>query len=393
MNGACNDTRSESEVDVMTSAVRNVRAALTIASMRVAHVTALAILVLAAAAPAAAYPNMIRLHYPTCVSCHVSPQGGGVLNKYGKGIDFALTLRADEPEGAERQQEGDVFRFLYDTRATMGVDRDPKGETEYGLNTSFRTAVGNEKNQVVYAFAVRSPTLARTRRTGAASMGMSRLYWMYQPTKGLAFVVGRDDLPTGLGSGGMTSFARRVNNPNVSSAPTQVKAFWWNNRWQIATYAYGPDGLETAPQYEGRGVGGVAGLTLWKDRAVVGLTARVSKADAFDRQNAGMFIRLGLTEQLGVLAEHDITRRELNTGIRLTHVAGHAEVFYVPAGWLQTALAIQHLNTTRGASTYRLSPSVEVRLTGNLRLVFSSRHVYEQVDSRTYSVGLQVKAQ
>lgn len=361
-------------------------------AVRVGAVTALAILGLGVAVPAAAYPNMIRLRYPTCVSCHVSPQGGGVLNRYGAGIDRALTIRAEDSPNAEVARK-DLFRVLYDLRASMGVDRDPKSETEFGFNSSFRMAAGTEKHQLVYAFSVRSPTLARSRRTGAASLGMSRLYWMYQPKEGLAVVVGRDDLPSGLGLPGANSFYRRVNNPNVSATPTQAKLFWWNDRWQIATYAYGPDGLETQPQYEARGVGGLAGYNVWKDKAVVGLTARVSKADAFDRQNAGLFVRLAFNEQLGVLAEHDVTSRTLNTGAKVTHLAGHAEVFYVPVNWLQTALAIEHLNTRRGASTYRLSPSVEIRLTGNLRLEFSTRHIYQDVDSRTYSIGLQVKAQ
>jgi hypothetical protein len=359
---------------------------------RIVSAAAVAILMLAAASPAAAYPNMIRLGYPTCASCHVSPQGGGVLTRYGKGIDLAQTMRAEEPYGAEATENAG-WSFLYDNRSTMSIDRDPKSETEYGFGSSFRMAVGHEKHKVVYAFAVRSPTLARTRRMGAASMGMSRLYYTYQPREGLALVVGRDDLPTGLGSSGMTSYARRVNNPSVSSAPTQVKLFWWNKQWQIATYGYGPDGLETQPQFESRGAGAVVGYNVWKDRAVVGLTGRVSKADAFDRNNAGMFVRLGLTENFGVLAEHDVTSRTVNTGRQFTHLAGHVEVFYVPVNWLHTALAVQHLNTTGGASTYRLTPSVELRLTGNVRLDFSMRHVYQDIDSRVYSIGLQFKTQ
>jgi hypothetical protein len=361
-------------------------------SGRIASAAAVAILMFAAASPAAAYPNMIRLGYPTCASCHVSPQGGGVLTRYGKGVDLAQTLRAEEPFDAETIENAG-WQFLYDNRSTMSIDRDPTSETAYGFGSSFRMAVGHEKHKVVYAFAVRSPTLARTRRMGAATMGMSRLYWMYQAKEGLAFVVGRDDLPSGLGSSGMTSYARRVNNPTVSSTPTQVKMFWWNKRWQTAAYGYGPDGLETAPQWEARGVGAVVGYNAWKDRAVVGLTGRVSKADAFDRNNAGVFVRLGLNEHFGVLAEHDVTSRTVNTGRQFTHVAGHVEMFYVPVNWLQTGLAVQHLNTTGGASTYRLTPSVELRLTGNVRLDFSMRHVYQDIDSRVYSIGLQFKTQ
>ena len=65
----------------------------------------------------------------------------------------------------------------------------------------------------------------------------------------------------------------------------------------------------------------------------------------------------------------------------------------MPVNWLQTALAAEHMNTKGGASIYRLSPSVEVRLTPNFRLEFSTRNIYAQTDSRTYSVSLQVKAQ
>ena len=137
----------------------------------------------------------------------------------------------------------------------------------------------------------------------------------------------------------------------------------------------------------------MVGATVWRDRAVVGVTTRVSKSDAFDRQNAGVFARVGLTEHVGFLVEHAVTERSLSTGPRVTDVAGHAELFFVPVNWLQTALAAEHLNTRHGTTIYRLSPSAEVRLTPNFRLQFSTRNVYSDTDSRTYSVQLQVKAQ
>src|SRR3954462_3088816 len=48
------------------------------------------------AGSAHALPTMIRLGYPNCASCHISPQGGGLLNTYGRGIDEAQSLRAGE---------------------------------------------------------------------------------------------------------------------------------------------------------------------------------------------------------------------------------------------------------------------------------------------------------
>jgi hypothetical protein len=215
----------------------------------------LAVLVLVAA-PASATPNMIRLGYPTCASCHVSPQGGGLLTHYGEGIDLAQTLRPEEPRNPDiLDDDGLGSRLNYDLRGTLGIEREPPDPAGYGLNLSVRSAVGfRPKHRLVYQASVAAPTLTRTRAPGAISLGMSRLYWLYQAKDGLTFVVGRDALPSGL------SFARRTTNPNVSSNPTQAKVFWWNKRWQVTAYGYGPDGNETQPRFEARGGGAVLGV-------------------------------------------------------------------------------------------------------------------------------------
>lgn len=351
-----------------------------------------ALLVLVMTAPAAATPNMIRLGYPTCASCHINPQGGGLLTHYGEGIDLAQTLRPEEPRNSDIQEDDGLgSRLNYDLRGTLGIDRDPPAPAGYGLNLSVRSAIGfRPKHRLVYAASVAAPTLTRTRSSGAISVGMSRLYWLYMPKDGWSFVVGRDSLPSQL------SFARRSTNPTVSSTPTQAKMFWWNNRWQVTAYGYGPDGNETQPQFEARGGGGVVGLNVWRDRAVVGVLTQVSRADAFDRENAGVWARLGLTKQFGLLIQHDVTSRTMNTGRDIgrefTHVSGESEVFYVPFDWLQTALTMQHINTN-GVDTYRLSPSVEARLTSNIRVSFDMLDTYSPANSRTYSFSVQVKTQ
>ena len=50
------------------------------------------ILLVSLSESAFALPNMVRLGYTNCVSCHVTPQGGGLLNPYGKGIDEAQSF-------------------------------------------------------------------------------------------------------------------------------------------------------------------------------------------------------------------------------------------------------------------------------------------------------------
>jgi hypothetical protein len=60
------------------------------------------------ATSATALPTMIRLGYADCAACHISPQGGGPLTVYGRGIDEAQSLRA----GEYKPSENDLTRLL-----------------------------------------------------------------------------------------------------------------------------------------------------------------------------------------------------------------------------------------------------------------------------------------
>jgi hypothetical protein len=354
----------------------------------------LTLLMLVVVPTAAANPNMIRLGYPNCASCHVSPQGGGLLTRYGEGIDLSQTLRPDEPDDPELGEDGLGSRLNYDVRLSAGIDRDPPARETYGFNLSLRTAIGFlPQHRLVYSSGIRSPILGPGRPSGTVTVGMTKLHWLYQPKPGLAFVIGRDELPSGLGLPGAQAFARRIDSPNVSSTPTQAKVFWWNKRWELTAYGFGPDGDEIARRFRARGGGALAGVNVWKDRAVVGLTTRVSRADAFESQNAGIFVRLGLTRSWGILVEHDVTRRTTDTQEDFTHLAGHSQLFFIPRDWLQTALAVEHVTTSGGRDTYRLSPSIQARLTGNVKVLFTMRDAHAATDSRTYSFEVQVKTQ
>lgn len=353
----------------------------------------IALLLVAWAGTASATPNMIRLGYTNCTSCHLSPQGGGLLTPYGIGIDAAQNLRPQDL--GEEFDEWATKWLTYDVRLSLSLDRTPPAATGYGFSSSFRSAVGYGRNRLVYAGSVSSPTLATTRTSGAISLRMSRLFWLFQPTAKTSLTIGRDDLPSGLGAPGAVSFHRRVTSPDVSSTPTQLKMSWWNDRWQLTGYGFGPEGNETSTRFEAYGGGAVIGRTVWKDHAVVGVTTRVSKADAYDRRSAGAFLRLGITKHWGILLENEFTDRITDRGAELNHLAGRSEVFYVPFDWLQTSLAADHVTTAGGARQYRFSPSAQVRLNRNISLSFNTRDVLNggtsSGRSRTYSMQMQVK--
>src|SRR4030095_8285069 len=66
------------------------------------------------AGPVRATPRMISYGYPNCISCHVSVQGRGLLNSYGRGIDIAQSF-------SQKDFTGIVLGSLIDPRYANGT--------------------------------------------------------------------------------------------------------------------------------------------------------------------------------------------------------------------------------------------------------------------------------
>ena len=110
---------------------------------------------------AQATPRMISYGYPSCISCHVSVQGRGLLNTYGRGIevaqsyskvDFTAMLLGRRPNAADPTENwngrfGNVLLdFLISTRLTQRLDQD---KTDPMLAALYRQVIFlGERDQV-----------------------------------------------------------------------------------------------------------------------------------------------------------------------------------------------------------------------------------------------------
>ena len=363
-----------------------------------------AIIIAGHAGTAVASPTMIRLGYRDCASCHLSPQGGGLLTPYGKGVDEAQSLRAREIPIVEAPQP----RFLYDARFIAAAQlasshADGTRTTASTFRLMLRGALNlHERHRLNYSVGLESPTLSSSNRaigtSTAANVVVPKALWEYQATEGLQLAVGRDEMPSGIGLPDPLTFMRRGSDPGNTAYPTQVKAFWHNERLEITPYVFGPGGDEEieAQQY---GAGVVAGVDVWKQRAVLGVSARSAHAvsdTGLDRRSIGAFARLGFGKW-GILAEHDLSSRTAEAVPSTRYLAGHTQVFFAPVEWLVTSLGAEHLviEGPRPSHVYRLAPGVQARLSNNLTLLFNTRDVFTGAAAgrtRTYSLQVAVKS-
>ena len=350
--------------------------------------------------PAIASPTMIRLGYADCAACHVSPQGGGLLTSYGRGVDVAQSARAREMPPSD----ADTRRYLYDVRlVAVGQQATAMASHTNTMSSTFQAQLRNslrlnDKNRLTYTLGVSGATLpaSTTQTGGSVDVIVPKAIWEFRPKDGIELSVGREELPTGLGLPDPQAYMRKGTDPGTTVYPTQVKAFIYTHRLQLAPFVFGPGGDED-PRLQQYGVGTLAGVDVWKHRAIVGVSLVDSRSDAFDRRSVGAYTRLGFG-RWGILAQHELTGRSSTAANPVTtqYIAGHTQVFFAAKEWLVTSLGAEELaiDSLTHSRAYRLAPAVQLRASENLTVAFTMRDTFAGATngrSRTFSVLVAVK--
>jgi hypothetical protein len=303
---------------------------------------------------------MIRLGYPNCASCHVSPQGGGLLNLYGRGIDQAQSMvggeytPSDDPWIRLLNWNGRITQDLRSVLQQQDVSTTDKAGTQLfrsrfmyrnatELGKGFRfTAVVTGENT-----SVRRPSLAYEPPTAASQVFVNTALLSYRIGT-FEIAAGRDQLPTGINISDLSFFIKSRNRLGYYDSPTQVKVFWWGRRYMVTPYAYAPGGNEKSGFHEtGGGVLAEFDL-LGKQRTVLGVNALRGTAKAEDRVLVGPYARLGFGKW-GILAEHDFTNRtaKLATPVTFLQTTSYGQVFWAAREWLVPSLYVERLSVDR----------------------------------------------
>ncbi|MEO5926538.1 MAG: hypothetical protein ABIR70_22160 [Bryobacteraceae bacterium] len=354
-------------------------------------VTALAAL---SGSSAWALPTMVRLGYTNCVSCHIAPQGGGLLNSYGRGIDQAQSFRG----GEYKPTKSALVRML-----TIG-DRTRQDVRLVSQEAASAPSTGGAwaslmRNRVFYrnatevgkGFRVSVVALAETHSQprpnkvydpaqipGTATLSSAML--QYRPKNGFEIAAGRDALPTGVYVPDFGTFLRSRNDAGLYDTPTQVKLFFWGKRYQVIPFAFGPSGQSGSRRETGGG--GLAEFdVLGKGKTILGITGLHGTTTLSDRRLLGGYARLGFG-RWGILAEHDVTDRTMNaTAIAFRQHASYLQGFWAAREWLVASVIGEQLAVARPYREDLRAGKIEVaaRMSSGLTLSANVRMQYNRI--------------
>ena len=349
---------------------------------------------------AEATPRMISYGYPNCISCHVSVQGRGLLNGYGRGIemaqsyskkDFTAMLFArignqEDPSGNWDGRFGSVLLdFLATSRASHQFDT---GTTDRIFAAVYRQVLffgERDLFRINTEFGFQDSGLADSKlgphRTaiGGDALFIKKMLIEWRINEngtagGQEVAFGRDYLPLGLHIDDYTTFLLHLNRNGIYDYPLQLKYFFWNEKSLASAFVYAPSFEEPS---DNREYGGGALYERYPtNNLALGVQTLAGFADESDRLRIGGYIRWGISNKWTLLSGTDYSAlwQSGPSGEQGSQVTAYAQLYYHHYEWLVSSVTANyafsdvftskdHLNSFRYTTSARLNRNLTVGIT------------------------------
>ena len=345
------------------------------------------------AAPVESAPRMISYDYPNCISCHISVQGRGLLNAYGRGIDLAQSYsrldhtglilgRVVRSKETSETWDGRFGNVLIDAVLTsrLNQQRNPE-KTDPLLFALYRqTIFAGERDQcrLNTEIGFRDSGLndlqlgPHLTATGGGTVFVRKLLleWRLDEngTSGQELVIGRDYLPFGLQIDDETAFILHLNHNGFYDYPLQLKYFIWNEKSLTSAFIYAPSFEERSNSREYGG--GILYERYLSRNLALGIQGLAEFGEEADRLKMGAYIRWGISSKWALLAQADYSRfwNVAASQAQGDQVTAYLQLFYHHYEWLVSSVTGNYAYSdllSAGDHLYSVRYSINARLNRN----------------------------
>lgn len=260
--------------------------------------------------------------YFSCLACHTSSVGGGMLTDYGKGIARATSWRKGEYQEGKLKQalRGEHGQFDHGIKARMAfIDRE-YDDKAFPMQFDYLASFKMDEKTLIEVTAARAPNDAKLLNddlTAKEKGGMSRYFirkFLVHREVNESWIVsgGRDILAYGLNLEDHTILAKSENKFGVTDFPTQLRVTYEGEKNRHLFSVFSPSFQEN----EGNREYGAVLKSEWdfqQYKTILGANVLAGKTDKVDRQMLGIHFKTSVKPFM-LLGEIDYTRRKIKSG-------------------------------------------------------------------------------
>ncbi len=255
---------------------------------------------------AGAYPELVRHGYVNCVSCHISPSGGGILNDYGRSFSGEGLSTFARP-GEESLFHGLIAREQLPKWLQIGGDI--RGVQVHHENEDVRQGhfvvmqADAEVAVTVKGFTFDVAAGRFQMRSEEPRFKSRRFFLMYEFSEEWRIRVGRFLPAYGLHLADHVIATRRPLGFDHGQERYNIEGSWITDAMHVfVTASKGPS--EQAEHEQESALTAQFALAI-RDSNKAGINAWVGDSEKVQRQIVGAFATLGFTPSLHLLAEAD----------------------------------------------------------------------------------------